>query len=380
VLVIASLNDLATRPFAVGFVTLWFGAIGVLLGASPLFSFFAARTPQGRHVINPVDARIGAGIIIAGGAAAAPTVAWALAGDGLWGVTAIGAVCYAALYAGVARPRTGWSRRIAVAALACAPMLQAAGIALALAANDRRDANLLVLAPVGFALLSGLFGRRRGAHKHLKVRREPPARVLIKHAAAFAVPWYIRWPGTLLGLFFGSAMIGAVQGGEKHNAAGMLLLCGSIYLALCGTAFAGRELRALVNRRNGTLERRQFVFPAILATVIAAWIAALTTGQAAARGAFVLACFTLCAVGPLVGRRSARPRLLAASLLGFAGITVVAGAAALAAGDTVGTHGYLAGPAAGWAGFGLTMVFALPILRNLPALWPARLRVRRATA
>ncbi len=381
VLVIATINDPAARPFAVGFVALWFGAIGVLLGASPLFSFFAARTPQGRHVIDPVAARIGAGILIAGCAAAVPVVAWAVTGDNLWGVTALGALCHAALYAGVARSRTGWPRRIAVAALASAPVLQAAGIALALAGSDRRDANLLVLAPVGFALLSGLFGRRRGADTHPTVRREPPARVAAKHAVAFGVPWYIRWPATLVGLFFGSAMIGAVQGTENHNAAGMLLLCGSIYLALCGTAFAGRELHALlVNRRNGTLEPRQLLIPGILATAITAWIAALTTGQAAARGAFVLACFTLCAAAPLIGQRSTRPRLLAASLLLFAGITLVAGATALAAGDTAGSHGHLVGPAAGWAGFGLTMVFALPVLRSLPALRPARLRVRRATA
>jgi len=176
-------------------------------------------------------------------------------------------------------------------------------------------------------------------------------------------------------------MIGAVQGTEKHNAVGMLLLSGSIYLALCGTAFAGRELHALlVNNRDGTPERRQLVLLGILLIVPAAWIAALTTGQAAARGAFVLACFSLSAVAPLVGRRSGRPRLMLGSVILFAGITIAAGATALATGNAAESRGYLVGPAAGWAGFGLVMVFTLPVVRSLPALWPARLRVRRATA
>jgi tetratricopeptide (TPR) repeat protein len=381
VLVLAAINAPATRPFAVGFVALWFACVGTLLGASPLFSFFASRTPQGRHVIDPVEARIGAGTLVAGAAAGLPMVAWAITGDGLWAVTALAAVFYAVLYAGVARPRTGWSRRIAVAALVCAPILQAAGITLALAGGDRRDGYLLILAPVALVIYHGLFIGFREARGRSKHRREPPARVAARHAVAFGVPWYIRWPVTVGGLFFGLAMIGGIQRTGEHNAAGMMLLCGSIYLALCGTAFAGRELHAiLVDGRAGTLDRRLLIMPSILLFAAIAWVTALATNEAVVRGAFALACFVVCAIAPVLGRRSARPRVLAGSVLALAAITAAGAVYAIAAGDTKGPGNVIVGPGAGWAGFGLFMLCLLPIFRGLPGLWPARLRVRRAAA
>jgi Flp pilus assembly protein TadD len=371
-LVLAAMDAPETRPFAFAFIVVLLAVMGVLWCASPLFSFLASRTPQGRHVIDPNEARVGAGIVAAAVTGALLGVAWATTGYDALGAAALAAPSYAVLNAIAARTGNRL-HRLAVAALVTAAALQASGIVLAVKGTASGWAMMLVLAPCWLTLLAALPWRRpvRTTRTGPRVPGATPA----LQAMAFDVAWYIRWPVALGGLFFGTAMIGSIQNPGISQPAVMILLCGAVYLGLCGPVFAGRELYTLASDiRAHQLRRRSLPMLMILLTALVVWVTALVTGQAVARGAFALACFIVCAVAPVVGQRSVRPRLLLGSVILFSFISALAGGYAIATGQTHGANGYLIDPAADWAGFGLFMVLAIPVLRCLPAYLRARLR------
>ena len=376
-LLVTAISDPVLRPLAIGAATLWFGLVMLMWTASPLFSFVAWLSPEGRHVIDRTEAYAGAAVAAAGGAALALVPVWIVTGDRLWAVAAVGTLCNALGVVAAFRAPAGWRRQATRVLMVTAPIVELLGIGAALAGAAQRDANGLpsgwamvaVLSPLFLGILARLIAS--GPHARLQFPAQLAWGMLGKRWRA-RVLTSGRRTMLVLGLVVGFTLLGGLG---DPGSTGILVAMALVYTGLWSFPLARRELAALGRLHGRPVSVRSLAMPLLICAALVSALVALITDDEVPLGACVLFLYLIPAAAPLVGVRSGHPRALTAWLTLWVSVVVVAAAGDAVSGATAGASAQLTGAGATWAGVGLFMLFVTPLAWVLPR--PRRMLLRR---